>query len=99
MTSLTGFSTEQTVPTALVVWSTGNKASPLNEAITTLRKDKKQSLIVNEKLQVMRSTGDEGTERGARTIEGVYAMGDCAQIDGYGLPATAQVSLYSIHEV
>jgi hypothetical protein len=74
----------------MVVWSTGNKASPLNEAINKIKKDKKDSLIVNEQLQAIVASEDEGST--PRVLTDVYAMGDCAQIDGHPLPATAQVN-------
>ena len=78
------------VPTGLVVWSTGNKASPLNETLTALQRDKKDSFVVTEDLQVMEKSDVEG-QRG-ELIPDVWAMGDCAQIEGHPLPATAQVS-------
>ena len=74
-----------------MVWSTGNKASPLNEAITGVKKDKKESIITNDKMQVIK---EDGT-----VLENVYALGDCAQIEGNPLPATAQVSRESRHEL
>jgi NADH dehydrogenase FAD-containing subunit len=72
------------------VWSTGNKASPLNETLESLQRDKKKSFVVTEELQVLNRPTVEG--RRGEVVPDVWAMGDCAQIDGHPLPATAQVS-------
>ena len=72
------------------MWSTGNKASPLNETLGSLQRDKKKSFVVTEELQVLNRPTVEG-QRG-EVVPDVWAMGDCAQIDGHPLPATAQVS-------
>lgn len=89
------------VPTGLVVWSTGNKASPLNEAIKGLKKDKRNSLLTNDQFQVFVDPLQEASveqqpqqeqERGGRVLENVWAIGDCSQIEGQPLPATAQVA-------
>lgn len=78
------------VPTGLVVWSTGNKASPLNETLKMLQRDKKDSFVVTDELQVMARSDVEGES--GKVIPDVWAMGDCAQIEGHPLPTTAQVS-------
>lgn len=91
------------VPTGLVVWSTGNKASPLNEAIKGLKKDKRNSLLTNDQFQVLvdplqetsveqQQPQQQEQERGGRVLENVWAIGDCSQIEGQPLPATAQVA-------
>jgi len=55
-----------------------------------LQKDKRGSILTNDQLQVLAKSTADG-EAGT-ALPDVYAMGDCAQIDGHPLPATAQVS-------
>lgn len=62
----------------LLVWSTGIGATPLVSSLT-LPKDGFSRLITDERCRI-------------RKIEGVYAIGDCATIEGKNLPATAQVA-------
>lgn len=79
------------VPAGLVVWSTGNKAPPLVERINDLAKDKRGYLQTNQQLQVYKQP--DAPEQEPVVWENVWAMGDCAQIKDYFLPATAQVSI------
>nr|GAT48769.1 FAD/NAD(P)-binding domain-containing protein [Mycena chlorophos] len=74
------------VPFGLLVWSTGLAPNPLVESITELKKDARtKSLLTNDHLNVVKSaTGEVDPD--------VWAIGDCAQIDGAVLPATAQVA-------
>ncbi|KAI0705500.1 FAD/NAD(P)-binding domain-containing protein [Earliella scabrosa] len=70
----------------LLVWSTGLAPNPLIESITEVKKDErtKRSLLVNEHLNVIRSTGAVDPD--------VFALGDAAAIEHDPLPATAQVA-------
>jgi NADH dehydrogenase FAD-containing subunit len=77
---------EGVVPCGLCVWSTGLASHPLVEGITELRKDDKtRSLAVNDRLEPL----DAAT---GKPLPEVLALGDCAQIVGEPLPATAQVA-------
>ncbi|KAI5453063.1 hypothetical protein NCC49_006092 [Naganishia albida] len=78
------------IPAGLVVWSTGNKAPPLVERINDLAKDKRGYLQTNQQLQVYKQR--DAPEQEPVVLENVWAMGDCAQIKDYFLPATAQVA-------
>lgn len=75
------------VPFGLLVWSTGNTQGPLVNAITEIKKDKAGALLTDGGLRVLPAEGFEGEK-----LEGVYSLGDCAQVEGYALPATAQVA-------
>ncbi|XP_071945324.1 uncharacterized protein [Antedon mediterranea] len=68
------------LPCGLVVWSTGLAPRPF---VKNLDFDKNQSgqLITDEKLNVL---GDDS--------KSIYAIGDCANIQGNTLPCTAQVA-------
>jgi NADH:ubiquinone reductase (non-electrogenic) len=66
----------------LLVWATGNTATDLVKN-SNLPLDKREKIITNSFLKVITGNGFHNN---------VYAMGDCAAIDGYDLPATAQVA-------
>ncbi|GJE86310.1 NADH dehydrogenase-like protein [Phanerochaete sordida] len=74
------------VPFGMLVWSTGLAANPLIKSISEAKKhEKTSSLVTDAQLQVL--MGPEGT-----ADPHVYAIGDCAAVDGTPLPATAQVA-------
>ena len=67
-----------------------SKASEINWMI---RKDRKTgSIITNDKLQVILEPQGEGQEEPRAILKDVYALGDCAMIEGTTFPATAQVA-------
>jgi len=66
----------------LLVWATGNTATDLVRN-SKLPLDKRGKIITNSFFKVMAGNGFHNN---------VYAMGDCAAIDEYDLPATAQVA-------
>ncbi|KAJ6511438.1 NDE1, mitochondrial external NADH dehydrogenase [Mycena vitilis] len=73
------------VPFGLLVWSTGLAPNPLISSITEFKKDAKtNSVLTDEHLNLIRTDGTVDPD--------VWAIGDCAQIDGAVLPATAQVA-------
>ncbi|ORY87934.1 FAD/NAD(P)-binding domain-containing protein [Protomyces lactucae-debilis] len=77
----------QDKPYGMLVWSTGLMASPLvqllgKEGLIDVD-DKTHALLTNGQLQVLHN----GLPR-----KEVYALGDCATIQGQILPATAQVA-------
>ena len=71
------------VPYGLLVWSTGLAPNVLIESLD-LPKDRMHRLKTNEYLQVLNQDGC--------AMQDVYAVGDCAVVDGYDLPCTAQVA-------
>ncbi|KAK7205435.1 pyridine nucleotide-disulfide oxidoreductase-domain-containing protein [Myxozyma melibiosi] len=74
----------------LLVWSTGLAPNPFVQSMDGVVKDKRSSLVTDDELHVMRAPKDtNGTETADPDI---YAIGDCAQIRGQVLPATAQVA-------
>jgi NADH dehydrogenase len=75
------------MPFGLLVWSTGNTQGPLVKGITNVKKDQTGALITDDRLEVIPSDPSQ-----SELLQGVYAMGDCAQIDDHALPATAQVA-------
>jgi|SRR4030095_2082038 len=62
----------------MLVWATGNTATPLVEQ-STLPKNAHKKIIVDGNLKV---TG----------IENIYALGDCSEINGQPFPVTAQTA-------
>lgn len=62
----------------LVVWAAGNTQSELVKGLP-FPKDRPGRILVDEYLRV-------------KDAIGVYALGDCAEVEGRGYPATAQVA-------
>ncbi|ORZ02538.1 FAD/NAD-P-binding domain-containing protein [Syncephalastrum racemosum] len=74
------------IPAGMVVWATGLAPNPLVESMTSVVKDEKSHRVMTDrKLRVL----DKETRE---PIKNVYALGDCATIEEYDLPATAQVA-------
>ncbi|KAG0172383.1 hypothetical protein DFQ28_010074 [Apophysomyces sp. BC1034] len=70
----------------MLVWATGLMPNPLVECLETAAKDARgQRIVTDRKLQVL----DKDT---LEPLKNVYALGDCATIQEYDLPATAQVA-------
>ena len=67
-----------TLPYGLLLWSAGNGATEFIRA-TSLPKDSRSFLIVDRFFRVQGQSD-------------IYALGDCAAIEGFPLPATAQVA-------
>lgn len=83
------------VPFGLLVWSTGNCQGPLVRGIHEIAKDRAGSLLTNGRLEAIANREHQAVDATAspgQLVPGVYALGDCAQVDGYALPATAQVA-------
>ncbi|KAK9762816.1 hypothetical protein K7432_011089 [Basidiobolus ranarum] len=73
-------------PTGLVVWATGLTENPLISAMEgQAAKDSRKRLITDRHLRVLDPSNK-------KPIENVYALGDCATIEDFDLPATAQVA-------
>lgn len=74
------------IPFGLLVWSTGLAPNPLIQSISEAKKhEKTSSLITDEHCQVLMGPKAEPDPH-------VFAIGDCAVIEGQPLPATAQVA-------
>ncbi|KAJ1984305.1 hypothetical protein H4R34_000729 [Dimargaris verticillata] len=74
-------------PYGLLVWSTGLTDVPLSQSLAkTVANDAHgKRLLTDFHLRLLRSDG-------TMAINNVFALGDCADITGYSLPATAQVA-------
>lgn len=66
------------IPCGLVVWSAGNGPSPLIESLP-FEKDMSRRLVTDPFFRV-------------KGMENIYALGDCAAIEGKNFPAAAQVA-------
>ncbi|KAI8059265.1 FAD/NAD(P)-binding domain-containing protein [Gongronella butleri] len=75
---------EGEVPYGLLVWSTGLMQNPLVAGMDVAKDTKQQRLLTDDLLRVIDKHG--------RPMDGVYAVGDAAVIQGANLPATAQVA-------
>lgn len=67
------------VPTGLVVWSTGYGPSEFVKSLP-FSKGRFGQVLTDEYLRIPE-------------VEGIYAVGDCAQVSGRSLPQTAQVAM------
>ncbi|KAI9658949.1 MAG: hypothetical protein M1821_001909 [Bathelium mastoideum] len=74
------------LPFGLLLWATGNGAHPLVDALDVKKPDKGLPRILTDRtLRVLRPDGS--------AIEGAYALGDAADVEGESLPALAEVAL------
>lgn len=76
----------------MLIWATGNKVNPLIEKLETVDKEEKSQRILTDKRLRVRQQGGKGDGDG-EVMQDVYAMGDCADIDGYSLPPLAEVAV------
>ena len=83
---------EGEVPFGMLVWSTGVEMTPLIKSLRGVKKDPKGGRLVTDGW--LRVTQDAPTEEGKppKLVQDVYALGDCAVIEGMELPLTAQVA-------
>lgn len=78
------------LPAGLLIWATGNKASSLVETLHNVKKPKEglPRILTDRYLRVLRANSDDGSP-----IEGAYALGDAADVEGESLPALAEVAM------
>ncbi|OQR90606.1 NADH-ubiquinone oxidoreductase [Achlya hypogyna] len=82
----------ETIPCGLVVWSAGVGPNVLTKSLPWA-KSKRGNILTNEYCQVMGvppSPRDKVPFAGLPLQSSVFAIGDCADIQDYPLPATAQ---------
>lgn len=71
----------------LCVWSTGLKANPFTHEMKGAKRDKRGFLTTDGYCRVLKAQDHDPT-----LFDSIFAIGDCASIDGLPLPATAQVA-------
>lgn len=71
------------VPVGMVVWATGLTENPFIKSLPFV-KDKSKRLMTDQFLRVRLESFE--------TVKDIYALGDCANIENYNLPQTAQVA-------
>jgi NADH:ubiquinone reductase (non-electrogenic) len=72
----------------VAVWCAGNKACGLVEGLDVRKSEEGMERVVTDRwLRVLKSGG------GGEVVDGVYALGDAAGIEGHELPATAEVAV------
>lgn len=73
------------IPCGAVIWSTGNKVTPLVDTLKCKKAEKGMPrMLTDDFLRLKDSKGG--------TIPDVYALGDAADIEGASLPTTAEVA-------
>lgn len=74
------------MPFGMLIWATGNKANSLLDRLPVKKPEKGMPRILTDRfLRVLRPDGSP--------VEGAYAAGDAADIDGHSLPTLAEVAL------
>jgi NADH:ubiquinone reductase (non-electrogenic) len=69
----------------MVIWTAGNKQSPLVDALDVAKTDKLPRILTDGHLHVL--------DRQKQPLHDVYALGDAADIKKYFLPTTAEVAV------
>ncbi|KXJ88752.1 hypothetical protein Micbo1qcDRAFT_184908 [Microdochium bolleyi] len=71
----------------MLIWATGNGVNPLVEKLDGVRKDGKlQRIVTDRRLRVRAADTEE-------VMPDVYALGDCADIEGASMPTLAEVAV------
>lgn len=74
------------LPYGLLLWATGNGVAPLVDALDVKKPEEGlPRILTDRKLRVLGTDGEP--------IEGAYALGDAADVEGESLPALAEVAL------
>jgi NADH:ubiquinone reductase (non-electrogenic) len=74
------------LPYGMLIWATGNKANSLLDTLDVKKTEKGMPRILTDKrLRVLRPDGTP--------MDGTYALGDAADIEGYSLPTLAEAAL------
>lgn len=74
------------IPCRTVIWSTGNKVTPLVEKLRCKKAEKGMPRMITDEFLRLKDESKEGV------IPGVYALGDAADVEGASLPTTAEVA-------
>lgn len=69
----------------LVIWATGNKCSPLVEALPVKKTPRNPRILTDDFLRIYTSSSSS-------LIDSAYALGDCADVENARLPTTAEVA-------
>ncbi|KAK5123871.1 hypothetical protein LTR85_002067 [Meristemomyces frigidus] len=80
---------EGEIGVGMCVWSTGLMMNPFVEKALdskVKRHPRSHGILTNDKLEAKRNSDDDST------VPDVYALGDCAILEGTAYPATAQVA-------
>lgn len=72
------------IPAGLVVWATGNKSTALVDSLQVKKTPRNPRILTDDFLRVYSDSSE--------LIEGVYALGDAADVKDARLPTTAEVA-------
>jgi NADH:ubiquinone reductase (non-electrogenic) len=72
------------IDTGLVIWATGNKSTPLVDSLPVKKTPRNPRILTNSFLQVYTPS--------AELLDGVFAIGDAADVEDARLPTTAEVA-------
>jgi NADH:ubiquinone reductase (non-electrogenic) len=74
----------------IAVWCAGNKACGLVEGLEVRKSEGAMERVLTDQwLRVLKPEREKGEEH----IEGLYALGDAADIGGHSLPCTAEITV------
>ncbi|KAH7041527.1 uncharacterized protein B0I36DRAFT_392593 [Microdochium trichocladiopsis] len=77
----------------MLIWATGNGVNPLVGKLDVKKAGRMQRIVTDRKLRVQQSTPPQGGGGDDAVMPDVYALGDCADIEGYSLPMLAEVAV------
>lgn len=72
------------IPTGCVIWATGNKAVDLVESLAVKKTPRNPRILTDDFLRVYTNGGE--------VLDGVFALGDAADVEDARLPTTAEVA-------
>jgi len=72
------------IKTGLVIWATGNKSTRLVDSLPIKKTPRNPRILTDDFLRVYSS--------GSHILEGVFALGDAADVEDARLPTTAEVA-------
>lgn len=72
------------IDTGLVIWATGNKCTPLVDSLNVKKTPRNPRILTDDFLRVYTPNSD--------ILDGVFALGDAADVEDARLPTTAEVA-------
>lgn len=82
------------VPYGMLIWATGNKHVPLLEDLDVrLSQRGLRRILTDDHCRVFRGGGGDDDDKASAVHDGVFALGDAADIEGASLPTTAEVAV------
>ena len=72
------------IEAGLIIWATGNKSTPLVDCLPVKKTPRNPRVLTDDFLRVYSESSE--------SLDGVYALGDAADVENARLPTTAEVA-------